>query len=153
MYQIIDDKRKWRPAGNSISANKIVGQSEELLAVQNEFQELQYDNTVGALVLKIVALLERVEISELKNTSRGKADICLARQMAMYLMHTVFSSPYHRVARFFNRDRTTISHACKLVEDLRDNEPFDKSLEAMENLLVSARALYEIVERSEADGR
>ncbi len=111
----------------------------------------QYDQSVGSLVLKLVSTLEKVKPEALLNSSRGRADICLSRQMAMYLMHTVFSCPYHRVAVFFKRDRTTISHACRLVEDLRDNEEFDKRLEAMENLLVSARALGELMERQRDD--
>lgn len=106
-----------------------------------------YDDTVCDLVIKLVSTLERVLPQELTGNSRGRAEVCLARQMAMYLMHTVFSVPYHRVAEYLKRDRTTVAHACRLVEDLRDNEEFDKRLEAMENLLVSARALCEIADR------
>lgn len=105
-----------------------------------------YDLGVGNLVIRLVATLERVKVDDLTRTSRGKADICLARQIAMYLMHTVFSCPYHRVAAFFGRDRTTISHACKLIEDARDDVDFDRRLEVMENLLVSARTLLEMTD-------
>ena len=112
----------------------------------------EYDQKVGNLVLKLVSTLEKVAMVDLLSSSRGQSDICLARQMAMYLIHTVFSVPYHRVAIFLKRDRTTISHACRLVEDLRDNEEFDKRLETMENLLVSARALGEIVEGRNQNG-
>ena len=110
-----------------------------------------YDRVAGQLVVRLVSVLDRVPVCDLHRTSRGKAATCLARQKAMYLMHTVFSSPYHTVAEFFSRDRTTIAHACRLVEDMRDNEDFDKQLEAMENLLVSARSLYEISDRGAAD--
>lgn len=109
--------------------------------------EIEYDQKVGNLVLKLVSTLEKIDSQNLTGTTRGRSDVCLARQMAMYLIHTVFSVPYHRVAYLFHRDRTTISHACRLVEDLRDNEEFDKRLETMENLLVSARALGELEKR------
>lgn len=105
-----------------------------------------YDLNVGNLVIKLVSTMEKVDVDEIVRTSRGRADICLARQIAMYLMHTVFSCPYHRVAAFFGRDRTTISHACKLIEDARDDRDFDTRLEVMENLLVSARSLFEMIE-------
>ncbi|MCB1387001.1 MAG: hypothetical protein KDJ80_13790 [Nitratireductor sp.] len=111
----------------------------------------EYDDAAGQLVVKLVSVLDRVAVADLHGTSRGKAGICLSRQKAMYLMHTVFSSPYHTVAAFFRRDRTTIAHACRLVEDMRDDEDFDRQLEAMENLLVSARNLYEISDRGVAD--
>lgn len=110
-----------------------------------------YDRVAGQLVIKLVSVLDRVSVGDLLRASRGKADICLSRQKAMYLMHTVFSSPYHTVAEFFGRDRTTVAHACRLVEDMRDAEEFDKQLEAMENLLVSARSLYEISDRGAGD--
>lgn len=110
-------------------------------------QAEEYAQSAGALVIRLVSTLEKTDPDAMRKTSRGKADICLARQMAMYLMHTVFSCSYHHVSAFFKRDRTTISHACKLVEDLRDNEEFDKRLEAMENLLVSARCLGEVANR------
>ena len=110
-----------------------------------------YDRVAGQLVVKLVSVLDRVAVGDLQRTSRGKAIVCLSRQKAMYLMHTVFSGPYHKVAEFFGRDRTTIAHACKLVEDMRDDEDFDRQLEAMENLLVSARSLYEISDRGAAD--
>jgi hypothetical protein len=107
----------------------------------------EYAEQAGLLVVRLVSTLEKTDAVAMRKSSRGKAEICLARQMAMYLMHTVFSCSYHHVATFFKRDRTTISHACKLVEDLRDNEEFDKRLEAMENLLVSARCLSEVANR------
>lgn len=112
----------------------------------------EYAETAGAFVIKLVATLEKTDPGAMRKSSRGKADICLARQMAMYLMHTVFSCSYHQVADYFGRDRTTISHACRLVEDLRDNQDFDKRLEAMENLLVSARCLGELVKGSNRNG-
>lgn len=142
MYHSVTDylNNKPRPisVGSPIAAVKPINVSQT---------QQEYDGIAGNLVLKLVSILERIEPKELTGTSRGKADICLARQVAMYLMHTVFSVPYHRVADFMGRDRTTISHACKLVEDLRDNQEFDKRLEAMENLLVSARALSELADR------
>jgi len=144
MTEKFDLSKKVGGVGNELAA----GSFPSLENKKSDEGREEYDQTVGNLVLKMVALLERVQIAELKDASRGKAEVCLARQMAMYLMHTVFSCSYHSVAAFFARDRTTISHACKLVEDLRDNEPFDKSLETMENLLISARALYELERQS-----
>ena len=108
-----------------------------------------YDLGVGNLVIRLVSTLDKVEIDALTGNSRGRAEISLSRQIAMYLMHTVFSCPYHRVAAFFGRDRTTVSHACRLIEDARDDVEFDRRLEVMENLLVSAKALLEAVGRED----
>lgn len=132
---------------HELCRKKQVSRTRQLSAAVITDEENEYDEKVGKLVLKLVSTLEQVSQQELTSSSRGRSNVCLARQMSMYLIHTVFSVPYHRVAVFLKRDRTTISHACKLVEDLRDNEEFDKRLETMENLLVSARALGELERR------
>jgi hypothetical protein len=97
----------------------------------------------GQLVIALVSMQREVNLAEFQRHSRGKADICLARQIAMYLLHTVFSCPYHEVAEFFRRDRTTVSHACKLVEDLRDEPEFDRQMERMEAFLAMSRQMAE----------
>jgi hypothetical protein len=35
------------------------------------------------------------------------------------------------VGRIFERDRTTVAHACGVVEDRRDDANFDRALEAL----------------------
>jgi chromosomal replication initiation ATPase DnaA len=65
----------------------------------------------------------------------------------MYLAHVTFGLTLTTVGRAFGRDRTTVSHACGLVEDARDNPEFDRTLELLEAIakrlasLESARPL------------
>ena len=66
---------------------------------------------------------------------RGKADVALARQLAMYLMHTHYSRIYSEVGRFFGRDRTTVSHACALIEEMREEAAFDEHVARLEAIL------------------
>lgn len=58
-----------------------------------------------------------------------------ARQVAMYLAHTVAGLPLARVAEHFGRDRTTAAYACRLVEDRRDDQEFDARLGVLEDLM------------------
>lgn len=132
-------------------AIKIAGTAGTNSALINVGADHLHFQIAGQLVNSLVSLQREVAIGELKATSRGKADICLARQIAMYLLHTVFSCPYHQVARIFCRDRTTISHACQLVEDLRDDAAFDLEMEQMENLLAMSRQLSEARQREAAN--
>lgn len=53
------------------------------------------------------------------------------RQIAMYLMRTALGMSLSRVARAFNRDRTTVAHACHLIEDRRDDSDFDLWIEQL----------------------
>ncbi len=61
----------------------------------------------------------------------------LARQMAMYLAHVAFGLNYTEVGSIFARDRTTVAHACALIEDLRDDPVLDRALSALEAVLPS----------------
>lgn len=100
-----------------------------------------YSKYAGELVLAIVSKDLNVSISDMKCASRGKANICVARQVAMYLLHTSMSCSYCEVAKFLARDRTTVSHGCRLIEDLRDDECFDKTISHMENFTLAAMNL------------
>lgn len=64
--------------------------------------------------------------------SRGAARAAHARQVAMYLAHVACHHTYTEVGRMANRDRTTVAHACAVVEDGRDDPVFDQTLEHLE---------------------
>ncbi len=56
----------------------------------------------------------------------------LARQIAMYLAHTVFAMSFGRIGRLVGRDRTTVAHACRRIEDAREQPGFDERLRQLE---------------------
>lgn len=68
----------------------------------------------------------------LATQSRGKAPVALARQAAMYLAHVSCGLSLTDVGHVFARDRTTVAHACAVIEDRRDDPVFDRALELME---------------------
>lgn len=63
---------------------------------------------------------------------RGRAEVAQARQVAMYLAHVVLGLSLTDVGRRFGRDRTTAAHACRLVEDWRDDPAFDALASTLE---------------------
>jgi hypothetical protein len=75
---------------------------------------------------------------QLQARTRCSADVAFARQIAMYLAHTKFGISYVDVGDYFHRDRTTVAHACQLVEDRRDDREFDDHLTRMECLMDAA---------------
>jgi len=87
------------------------------------------------LAVIFVAEHYNVPIEKLMSKTRQGARTALARQIAMYLAHTTFSVQYLEVGTYFQRDRTTIAHACRTVEDQRDNRLFDEKLSMIEGLL------------------
>jgi hypothetical protein len=73
-----------------------------------------------------------LEPAELFAPTRGSPRAAFARQVAMYLAHTGFALSLEAIARAFGRDRTTVSHACHVVEDGRDDVALDWRLVALE---------------------
>ena len=76
-----------------------------------------------------------LETTFLRGPSRGQAQIALARQVSMYLAHCAFSLPHAEVGRVFGRDRTTVSHACAVIEDRRDDATFDWTIANLEEIV------------------
>ncbi|ADM08715.1 ATPase [Parvularcula bermudensis HTCC2503] len=76
-----------------------------------------------------------VSEDEMMGASRAKAPIAFARQVAMYLAHVVYQLTYNEVAEAFGRERTTVAHACAVVEDRRDDYAFDARITKLEERL------------------
>ncbi len=73
-----------------------------------------------------------VEHAALGGEKRGLAHIAEARQVSMYLAHVACGLSLTDVGRMFGRDRTTVAHACAVIEDKRDNCDFDRALDLLE---------------------
>lgn len=72
---------------------------------------------------------------------RGPADAAFARQVAMYAVYVSFGVSLARVAAAFGRDRSTVAHACHLVEDRRDDPELDAWLDNLDRTLKEAAKL------------
>lgn len=98
-----------------------------------------YRDTVCTLCEKTVALALDIPLDQFQARTRCGAQIALARQIAMYLCHTSFSLMLTEIGLHFRRDRTTVSYACALIEDKRDEAAFDEMINQLESLLIEAR--------------
>jgi len=82
---------------------------------------------------EVTAAAFNVPAKELRRRSRRGAQAAFARQSAMYLAHVVLGLNYREVGELFRRDPTTASHACRLVEDRRDDPAIDIRLDMLES--------------------
>ncbi|WP_111422413.1 helix-turn-helix domain-containing protein, partial [Rhodoplanes roseus] len=71
---------------------------------------------------------------------RRSAEIAFARQTAMYLAHVAVGASFSDVGRAFGRDRTTAAHACRTVEERRDDPRVEAVLVRLEGLLAETIA-------------
>ncbi len=56
----------------------------------------------------------------------------------MYVAHVILQMSMSDIGRGFGRDRTTVIHACHLIEDLRDDEDFDRVVAVAERVALAA---------------
>jgi hypothetical protein len=84
------------------------------------------------LVALTTAAAFAIPVGELTAGTRRASYIAFARQSAMYLAHVAFGLSYSEIGRAFGRDRTTAAHACRLVEDRRDDPAVDGVLGSLE---------------------
>lgn len=62
---------------------------------------------------------------------------CHIRQISMYVCHVALQIPMHDIGQAFGRDRTTVGHACHVVEDRRDDPAFDEFVSAVERMVTT----------------
>lgn len=80
----------------------------------------------------MVASALGVRADAIRSTARGPASVAFARQVAMYLACTRLGATYTVAGAAFGRDRTTAAHACRLVEERRDDPRIDSTLDYLE---------------------
>ena len=102
-----------------------------------------YDHMRAQLIIAAVSLEFGTPHFDLNAKTRGANDVCLARQLSMYLMNIIFGVSLTRIGHVFNRDRSTASHACNVIEDYREDPLLDEKIVRLETFLNGSRLLTE----------
>jgi chromosomal replication initiator protein len=118
---IFSNVRQLEGAINRLSAHcRLLGQpiSEALVeqTLSELFQTAPKQRVSAENILKIVATVFNVRITDLKGTSR-KQQIALARQVAMYLAKEMIQESLVMLAASFGKTHSTLLHACKTIEN------------------------------------
>lgn len=87
------------------------------------------------LVDELVSRTYRLPRSALYAQTRCRKSVAFARQVAMYLSHVSLSYPLKDIAAHYRRDRTTVAHACRTVEDRREAEDIELTICSLESAL------------------
>jgi len=69
---------------------------------------------------------------------------CHVRQISMYVCHVALQISQSDIGEAFGRDRTTVGHACHVVEDRRDDPAFDDFVSTVERLVTTIFGLVEV---------
>lgn len=97
--------------------------------------------TAARVTAGLVGLAMGISPAEILSPCRGSTRAAFARQLCMYLLHTSLSLPYGEIARICGRDRTTVSHACRTMEDVRDDWRQDRLIQDLEEMLLAVDPL------------
>ena len=89
-------------------------------------------------LIDITAALFSVSSKELRRSGRTNLGVARVRQIAMYIAHVILQMSMADIGRGFGRNRTTVIHACHLIEDLRDDEDFDRVVAVAEQVALAA---------------
>ncbi len=103
---------------------------------------------------KLVANAFQVDETLLRGPTRGRAHVARARQVAMYLAHTACGLSLSDVGRLFERDRTTAAHACRLIEDAREDDDFDRAVDLLASgarMMMAHAILPLVMERAQRE--
>lgn len=92
------------------------------------------------LAANVAAYATGTPIDAVMARGRGPASAALARQLAVYLAHVALEMSLSRIATALPRDRSTIGHACRRIEMLRDDPDTDEWIEALVEMLRAAPA-------------
>lgn len=79
-----------------------------------------------------LARLLLVSEEELFARGRGQQETAAERALAMYLAVITADISQAKAGIVFGRDRTTVGHALRRVEDLRDDPAFDAKCDRLE---------------------
>jgi chromosomal replication initiation ATPase DnaA len=75
---------------------------------------------------------------DIRSPGYARLEIARARQIGMYLAHVVIGLSLQEIGEGFQRDRSTVAHACHVIEDLRDDAEFEHVIAMLEKIIDSA---------------
>ncbi|MGH7004723.1 MAG: helix-turn-helix domain-containing protein [Alphaproteobacteria bacterium] len=89
-------------------------------------------------VLDILSSFFNVSGRDLRSQSRCDVGVARVRQIGMYVVHVTLGLTMSEVGRAFGRDRSTVAHACHVIEDMREEPDFDRIIHALEAIIGAA---------------
>jgi len=76
-------------------------------------------------VIDLMSALFTTSGRQLRAPGRSTRAVARVRQIGMYVAHVTLGLRMVEIAAGFGRDKSTVVHACHLIEDLRDDEEFN----------------------------
>lgn len=114
----------------------------DFTGLSDQLGAAERDRVLAAMLLHVAARATGASVHEVTSKKRSSARAARARQIAIYLASAALDWTCDRISLAFTRTRSTVSHACHRVEDLREDAAFDDALSAYEDWVRSGGALF-----------
>ncbi len=98
-------------------------------------ERLAWDQVAAGFVVHLVAAMTGVAPRAIALGTRAGPAAARARQIAMYLAHTGLEWTLTRTGAAFGRHHSTVVHACRRVENMREMRMFDVRIARLEACL------------------
>lgn len=131
--------RKIQMTNDAFYLSELLNNNDNLKSKHRASDRHQHAWRLCGALMSLLSVFFQVSLNELRSTGRENNRIARIRQFGMYIAHTMFGLSMAEVAYAFSRERTTVKHACHLIEDMRENEKFDQNVSDFEYLV---RSLY-----------
>nr|WP_108001393.1 helix-turn-helix domain-containing protein [Mycoplana dimorpha] len=93
--------------------------------------------SVCRIVRQLVAELLLLSSERAPGRRERRRPAAHVRQIAMYVCHVALQIPLAEIGAAFGRDRTTVGHACNVVEDRREDRAFDDFVATVERITLA----------------
>jgi len=103
-------------------------------------------------IIDLLAVFFNVSGRRLRSAGRASLPIARVRQIGMYIAHVTLGMKMTAVGAGFGRDKSTVVHACHTIEDMRDDEDFDRIVARVERLVRVAFSLERWAGGGRSDG-
>jgi hypothetical protein len=89
-------------------------------------------------LIDILSAFFNVSGRDIRSPKRQNLDVARVRQIGMYVANVVLGINMSMIGQGFGRNKSTVIHACHLIEDMRDDEEFDLLIARLEAITKAA---------------
>jgi len=89
-------------------------------------------------LIDILSAYFNVSGRAIRSPKRQNLDVARVRQIGMYVANVALGINMTMIGQGFGRNKSTVVHACHLIEDMRDDEEFDLLIARLEAITHAA---------------